>query len=463
MSRPTFHLVYFADPTIHDFTHSEVVGLGRLLNYKLGLHYLSATLERADYPCRIRDQTVDRFTQDDLERDIARETPLAVGFYTATDVREVVTSTLKRLRARFPALPLFCGGPGAIDDALYLRAGSDAVVRGEGEITLPELLRAVEQRRPLGGIAGISFLDSGGGVVRTPDRPLIEDLDSLPPPVLTEEMVLRYRSYSIRPRRRQLQVLTSRGCPFHCAFCASPAMWGGRLRTRSVKNVMAEIDDARRRLDISHVYFVDDVFGWDREWLGEFVEEMDRRPGLTWNCNLHPLSLHDDPEKWIQRLAAVGLVSLDVGIQTIDRRSRRAMHRAPAEPAAAARLISAARAAGMSTEVHFIFGMPWDSAATFDEVLEFLIRARPNVIQLFPLLRLPGAEFDSSPPDPPRLSSVEIERLIARTARRYYFHPAVMLQNVRYILRYNPAFLVTELPRLALNMVRAGGEKAVAQ
>ena len=130
----------------------------------------------------ILDQSISGFELTEVIARCARERPLAVGFYTYHEAREKIAQAMAALRARFKALGIICGGPGAFDDLRYLRSGCDFVVRGEGERALPELLAAVGRDGPFDAIKGLSFLDGAGKGVRTPERELEPDLDAIPPP-----------------------------------------------------------------------------------------------------------------------------------------------------------------------------------------------------------------------------------------------------------------------------------------
>lgn len=450
---PLILLVHLAETDFLDVTRERILGRRSETLYKTGLHYLWAVLAREGWRCVVVDQTIEPFTIAELARRCGREHPAAVGFYTSAGHREPVVAALRTLREAHPPLLLLCGGPDAADAGTYLAAGADAVVHGEGEVTLPELLRARTQGAPFHGVQGISFTGPDGSVVRTAPRPLIEDLDAVPFPHLTREIVAKNRDFIVGQNRPQIQVLASRGCPFSCAFCASHAHWGRRLRVRTVANVMAEIDDAVERYGAGHVYFLDDIFGWRRQWLEEFTQAMRCRPGLMWSCNVHPFSFAWDPQGVVRALAAAGLVEMTVGLQSIEPATQRLMRRFPAEPDWAARLIAAARASRVRTTAQFIFGLPADDADTFDRLYDYLIGVRPNLVDTFALCNLHGSEFGARPPPPSVMSRAEIDRRMLRLTRRFYTHPYIALANIRDVLRRNPLFLVTKAPRLVWNLL----------
>src|SRR5262249_36603771 len=106
---------------------------------------------------------------------------------------------------------------------LYLQAGADAVILGETEVTLPDLLEAWEGGRDLARVAGLALPDGRGGVKRTSVRPFVEALDALPFPAWELVDVARYRAaWTEAHGRLSWNAVTTRGCPFHCNWCAKP-------------------------------------------------------------------------------------------------------------------------------------------------------------------------------------------------------------------------------------------------
>jgi radical SAM superfamily enzyme YgiQ (UPF0313 family) len=131
--------------------------------------------------------------------------------------------------------------PTAIPNKLLTHSYVDLVVRGEGEFTMREMI----QKKSLHDVPGVSYKEMGR-VIHNPDRPLINDLDSLPYPARHLRRQ-QYRSLLIRERDVD-EIHTSRGCWSHCTFCCEPSMSRGRQRYRSPKNVFNEIQELYTRI-----------------------------------------------------------------------------------------------------------------------------------------------------------------------------------------------------------------------
>lgn len=139
----------------------------------------------------------------------------------------------------------------------------DVVVVGEGELTAYELVKAVEEGRPLKGILGLAFRDEGGHIVFTGERPLVKDLDSLPMPAWDLLPMERYRL--VAWGKRATMLVSSRGCPFNCSFCSERIFWRGVWRPHSPGRVVDEMALVRTKYGKDLIWFGDDTFNLSRE------------------------------------------------------------------------------------------------------------------------------------------------------------------------------------------------------
>ncbi len=167
---------------------------------------------------------------------------------------------------------------------LYLGAGADAIVLGEAETTARELFD-VWRHDALGSVDGVAGLalphgtgvTNGAPVRRTGSRAVIEDLDSLPLPAWDLLEVDRYRAaWRDAHGRLSWNMLTSRGCPYGCNWCAKP-VFGRRYTQRSPADVAEEMRQLRDAVSPDHIWFCDDIFGLTPEWIRAFAEEVARR------------------------------------------------------------------------------------------------------------------------------------------------------------------------------------------
>ena len=168
-------------------------------------------------------------------------------------------------------------GPDVSDNpALYLSAGANAIVLGEGEMALLDLVEHWE--RGIGALETLPglILPAIGGLRTTPPRRTLQDLDSLPLPAWDLLDVAAYRD-AWRPAHREFSwnMATSRGCPYACNWCAKPT-FGRRYTARSAEDVAHEMVCLKRDVAPDHLWFTDDIFGLDVDWICAFASEVVR-------------------------------------------------------------------------------------------------------------------------------------------------------------------------------------------
>jgi anaerobic magnesium-protoporphyrin IX monomethyl ester cyclase len=153
----------------------------------------------------------------------------------------------------------------------YLAEGADFVIIGEAEQTLMELCNHIKSGgTDYAGIMGLAF-DDGGKITKTPARPVLKDLDSLPLPAWDLMDMEKYRDMWMQHAGYfSINIGTTRGCPFKCNWCAKP-IYGNRYNSRSPQNVVAEIKLLKQNYSMDHIWFCDDIFGLKPGWVLEFA------------------------------------------------------------------------------------------------------------------------------------------------------------------------------------------------
>ena len=170
-------------------------------------------------------------------------------------------------------------GPDSSDrPELYLNAGADAVIMGEGETTLGQIAEIClgNPNAGLEGVPGLALPGPGRSVRRTPARLHLRELDALPFPAWAHVDVEFYRrAWRSRHGLFSWNMATSRGCPYACNWCAKPT-FGRGYEQRSPKSVVSEMHVLRDAIAPDHIWFADDIFGLTAEWLRSFASEVIR-------------------------------------------------------------------------------------------------------------------------------------------------------------------------------------------
>jgi len=241
-------------------------------HYPLGLAMLHAVADRAGHQVEtlyLVGETEPVSTAKVLDA-VRRHDAQVLGFSVITDNRVATFRAIEAARTRFPDLRIILGGVHVtvMHEQILKRYPETVAVLGEGEVTLIDLLDAFETGRDLATVAGIAFMRDGE-LVKTACRPLIEDLDSLPPP--------RHDLF-YTPQRTVGQLLTSRGCPFKCSFCVLDATSQRKVRARSPEKVVDEIElllTRQPQTEFIHIY--DDQFFADNKRVIAICDEIVRR------------------------------------------------------------------------------------------------------------------------------------------------------------------------------------------
>jgi radical SAM superfamily enzyme YgiQ (UPF0313 family) len=195
---------------------------------------------------------------------------------------------IEAIRRRFPDALIVAGGEhvsALACESLRMCPALDVCVMGEGEETFCELVTTERSKSCWRGIAGLAFLD-GEEFVRTKPRARIREVDKIPWPawdLFPMEIYLSTDNMYGVNRGRTIGVLATRGCPYQCTFCSNPSMYGKAWEARDPSDLLDEIEHYVRVYGVENVDFYDLTMVLKREWILEFVEEMERRQlKFTW-------------------------------------------------------------------------------------------------------------------------------------------------------------------------------------
>ena len=364
----------------------------------LGLMSLAAFIDEKGYePGVFTGTSID--AEKLLESESKKRRISAIGFYCDFENVSLIESFGALIAEKY-SIPVIAGGPqaGALGEEFFMRSKAVAAARGEGEQTLFELLEfIINKKGSLRAINGITFIDEKGGLVSTPEREPLQDLDLLPH---------QKQSYSLSGPKSNLSVLSGRGCPFRCAFC----FMGGsakKVRLRSVKNVMTEIrKNFDENPDIKYVWFADDTFTLSRERLEEFCAELSklrRERDFVWFCEGHPGLIAKWPDI-VKRMVDSGLARMQIGIETGSARLIE-LYRKQTDLAEIEKVVCACRDAGLAQLCgNIIIGGAKETAETLGETWNFidrLLSAAPGMLDIsFTLFTpYPGAAITECPSD----------------------------------------------------------------
>jgi len=360
----------------------------------LGLLYVATVLEEAGVETSILDQPAKGYSIQETADWVVRERPDVLGFSGLSMSGKTASLTSIEVKRRDPDLPIIFGGLHATFNAervLRKYPSVDIAVRGEGEETIVELTDALMSGAPLDGVIGITYR-RGESIVSTPDRPLIEDLDSLPFPdrgLLDDEYHSEIGGANVAVKKFT-SVVSSRGCVFNCRFCCCHNIGRGRWRARSVDNTLEELHYLASE-GFEQFIFIDDCFTLDPKRATEICRRM-RKEGLEfdWICEGR---VDSSSQEMMQEIAKAGCRILYLGIESANQRVLDYYDKR-VSPEQSVKAVDSARSAGIDVIMGtFIVGAPDETREEIANTLEFAKRLDIDIPQFNVLGVHPGMEI----------------------------------------------------------------------
>ncbi|MGB3211848.1 MAG: radical SAM protein [Desulforhopalus sp.] len=280
---------------------------------QLGLLYIATYCRSKGYLVSVLDEPT--ITLSIVEEALNKSDADVIGFYCDHENAMTLMSMINSLKTRHPQKLIVVGGPQVSaepwDERMLTSCPADITVRGEGEFTFLEILNwKFKEKGTLKTIQGISFISDDGTIFRTPSRGNKIDLDVYPIP----DRNLNY--YGKTPNGSE-NILTSRGCPFRCAFCFEGRDLG--CRKRSVSSILDEVEMLLRDRDMHYLAILDDVFTLSASRVKEVCEGFkrlqDKYHRFAWFCEGRAEILRRNPEA-IHIMKDAGLVRLQIGVET---------------------------------------------------------------------------------------------------------------------------------------------------
>jgi radical SAM superfamily enzyme YgiQ (UPF0313 family) len=289
---------------------------------------------------------------------------------------------------------------------------ADLVFTGEAEVPWVEFLDRVESGRTIWDLHGAWVRDADGSIQANPHGELAEDLDAVPFPDYDNDrkyFIADGRLERIEPFRKEMWsifVLSSRGCPFKCAFCATPLIFeehkkgvrkGKFIRQRSVKNVIDEISYIEESFpDFAAVTdgtinFGDDVFVLNVEWVREFAQEYHRHFKRPYWCYFHPNTVKKEV---LEILAGSGLKYVDMGVQSGSERIRTRLFDRTDTDEKIRKAVEILHKAGVGIVMDVITDNPFDTEEDKRSALEFFLSLkRPFTLNYLSMIMFPKVRF----------------------------------------------------------------------
>lgn len=380
-----------------------ITSLGAVLRGERDVHLLDATILGAD---QVRVESADfevrGLSPEEVEARIEAVAPDVLGVSCVFSPQyPVLQETVRRAKRANPDLITVAGGTHPTflaEEVLRETPELDFVVLGEGEESLPALLRALER----GGVAGLGAIDGlawrdGERVRVQPKTRYIEDLDALPWPARDLLGMEHYRRFctthgAFQSRRLAASVISSRGCPRGCLYCSSSVYWGKRFRARSPEGVVDELEHLVERWGIEEVQFEDDNLTLRPERAKRIFRGMIER-GLCLQFSLpNGVAMATVDEEMVRLMREAGCYEVYLPFESgNDRVLKEVMRKRWADTERSLEVAELFRRYGIRTLGYFMMGLPGERLEEMRDTYRVAVRSKVFMPIVFVAQPLPGS------------------------------------------------------------------------
>lgn len=425
----------------------------------LGLGYLASYVQKFGHKVLIIDALRDNLSNEQVVEKINVAGISAVGITCLSAFYNEVVELSKMLKAE--GKKVFIGGihPTFMPKQTLIDTGADYVSLGEGEISLKKLLDANFDGT---GIQGIYNLEN------LPDKPIkgekVENLDDLPMPDWGQ---ISPKSYPRAPHGAVTKnypigiIITTRGCPYGCKFCASPNFYDRKIRFRSPKNVVDEIEYLVKNHGVKEIHFEDDNFTLKRSHAYEVCKMIvDRKIKITFTC---PNGIRADKvdKELLLMMKKAGCYCFAYGIESANPQILKNINK-DEDIETIKKSIDIAADCGIDCVGFFIFGLPGETKQSIEQSINFALSSKLTRAQFMIFDVLPGCnlyddldgQFESDfskesycSPEyvPETLTKQDLIDAQERAFRKFYFRPRIMFRMLRSVTLSQIGFLAKRL------------------
>ena len=418
-----------------------------LITPPLGLGYISSYLKAKGYETKVIDGLNHGYNLSEIANLCVGFDVVGINCLSAYFSQVVFLSRLLKKKG----VKVVVGGAhaSALPELTLDQTGADFVVVGEGEAAMAEIAESIENGS-FGNnkICGtISRRDSN--LVK---RETIKDLDILPMPDWDQ---IDPRIYKKAPHGGLVKsfpvapIISTRGCPFECTFCASPFLWDKRIRFRSPESVVNEIEYLTKRFNVREIHFEDDNLTLKRDHIEKICRLIiEKKIKINWATpnGIRVDSIDEDLLKLMKRSGCYFLAfGIESGNQNILERVKKKTDLAIIE-----RVVKMVKKAGIVTQGFFIFGLPGETEKTILETIKFSVKLPLDKAQFLVLDVLPGSElwkslgskrlvewdyksYQEATWIPEGLTQGKLNYMVGCAFRKFFFRPRQIMFTLRYI------------------------------
>ncbi|MFH1190120.1 MAG: radical SAM protein [Candidatus Omnitrophota bacterium] len=420
----------------------------------LGLGYLAAALRKAGHDVALLDCDKEKMTPDGFERYVRGVSYDLAGFQLYTNALASARKQVDAVRRCMKDAVIVIGGPHVSGDprqALSYIDAADIAIIGEGERSIVEiarLTRGLLNGASMKDIPNIGYRDAHGAIAINPSS-YIEDLDAIPMPAWD---LIDPRSYPDAPHGTFARsfpvapIVTSRGCPYTCTFCASFTVHGRKMRRRSAGSVIDEIVYLNRDYGVREVHIEDDNFTMGKAYAKEVLAGIIDSGVDIWISLPNGVRIDALDEEMLRLMERAGVYSFGIGIESGSDRILRKLRKdlTTGDIEEKVKLVKAHSRIRMTG--FFLMGHPEETVEDIEKSIEFALRLRIDRASFSPIMPLPGSAiyeewkrkidiggvdwhkflYYQFVPSVSPIGTEVLERLLKKANMRFYMRPHIM-------------------------------------
>ena len=380
-------------PKFSRFSRSPAVTKSGTIYYPLWHAYATGVLEKAGHEVKLIDAPADNLSNEDCYRIIEGFKPDISVLYTSTPSIYNDIEIGSQIKTLVPNSYIVLTGPHVSalpEETLKLNKKIDAIARKEYDFTLVEIASTLSSKTELNDVAGITFRKNGD-IISTPDRPFIEDLDSIPFVSEIYKKHLNIKNYFYAHCRYPVvSIFTSRGCNGACNYCVYPQqMFGRRRRQRSPENIVEEFKYIEKELpQVKEVLIDDDNFSFEQEHTIKFCELMIKNKiKIPWTVECRASLKYETMVMMKRAGCRLIVVGFESAVDVVLKNMKKGMTFDRMQ-----RFVRDAKKAKIMIHSCFMAGNIGETKQTLMKSLQFAKEINADTCQFFPLMVYPGTE-----------------------------------------------------------------------
>jgi len=376
---PENYDIFLARPYYHTHLITPVLGIG----------YIASSLKAQGFKVKIIDGINLGISNEEIAKAIPEKSIVGLTLLSAflDEARDLINLLKKK------NCVTIVGGPHAIclPEHTLEYTGCDYVLIGEGEIVMAELLKEIKKGNFWPDIKGVYHKKSQ----TITKAPLIENLDSLPFPdweQMDPRQVKKAPHGGVVKNFPVGVIMTTRGCPYGCTFCASPYIWERKIRYRSPENVLDEMEYLIKNFGVKEIHFEDDNLTLKRSHAEGICRGIIKRGlKISWAT---PNGIRADfvDRELLLLMKESGYYAATFGVESADPQILINIKKSE-KLEAITKAINIASSLGLMTQGFFILGLPGETMETARRTIDYAKNSRLDKAQFLILELLPGSEI----------------------------------------------------------------------